>query len=38
MYSELDNLRLGSFPKKKLTMLGNFDRIELVGNKFNAFF
>jgi hypothetical protein len=37
IYSELDNQTLGSFPKKILTTLGNFDSIELVSNKFNAF-
>lgn len=36
MYSEQDNQTLGSLPKKILTILGNFDSIELLVNKFNA--
>jgi hypothetical protein len=38
IYSELDNRRFGSFPKNFLTIRGNFDSIELVSNKFNAFY
>jgi hypothetical protein len=37
IYSERDNQTLGSLPKKFLAILGNFDSIELVVNKFNAF-